>query len=202
VEDAMPCKTRHVFVSCGRGVDSMAKTGPTTNRLLPEIACLGHLEEYLGNAGVAYEVSRHPMRYTAQELAQVEHVAGKLVAKVVMIVADEKLIMVVIPATGSVDLSRVKEAIGARDVHLANELEFGHVFPDCAVGAMPPFGNLYGVPVFVDVALTSDPVIMFNAGSHDTMMTMTYATFAQLVQPKTGMFLNRRPAVRRAARMS
>lgn len=165
----------------------------TTERSLPPTACLEHLKEYLGKAGVAYQVSHHPARYTAQELAQVEHVPGHLVAKVVMVLADEKLIMVVVPATVKVNLSGIQEAVGAQRIRLGTEQEFGHVFPDCEVGAMPPFGNLYNVPVLVDTALTRDPVILFNAGNHDVMITMTYADFAQLVQPRTGAFASGHP---------
>ncbi len=172
----------------------MTEIGPTAERSLPPTACLEHLKEYLGKAGVAYTVSHHPARYTAQEVAQVEHVPGRLVAKVVMVFADEKLVMVVVPATAKVNLPWVREAVGVRRIRLANEQEFGHIFPDCEVGAMPPFGNLYNLPVLVDVALTRDPVILFNAGSHDMMITMTYADFAQLVQPRTGIFASERPA--------
>jgi Ala-tRNA(Pro) deacylase len=152
------------------------------------------LKEYLTREKVAYQVTHHPARYTAQELAQVEHVSGRLVAKVVMVLADAKLLMVVTPATAKVHLPWVREAVGARDVRLAGEGDFSHMFPDCEVGAMPPFGNLYGVPVLVDDALARDPVILFNAGSHEEMITMTYADFAGLVRPRTGIFARERPA--------
>jgi Ala-tRNA(Pro) deacylase len=151
-------------------------------------SCLEHLEEYLTGEKVAHQVGRHPVRYTAQELAQVEHVSGRLIAKVVMVLADAKLLMVVVPATAKVNLAWVREAIGAREIRLAREEEFSHVFPDCEVGAMPPFGHLYGVPVLVDAALARDPVILFNAGSHEEIITMTYADFARLVQPRTGVY--------------
>jgi Ala-tRNA(Pro) deacylase len=155
--------------------------------------CEKRLKEYFGQAGVAYETSHHPPRYTAQDLAKVEHVPGRLVAKVVMVLADGKLVMVVAPAPASVNLVWVREALGAQTIRLADEREFAHVFPDCEVGAMPPFGNLYGVPVLVDTALTRDPVILFSAGRHDTMITMTYADFAQLVRPRTGIFASAHP---------
>lgn len=146
--------------------------------------CLGRLKEYLTAQGVAFELERHPLRYTAQELAQVEHVPGRLVAKVVMVLADERLIMVVVPAPMKISLPLVREALGAKHIRLAQEGEFGHIFPDCEVGAMPPFGHLYGVPVVVDVALAQDPVIFFNAGSHEDVVTMTYEDFERLARPR------------------
>ncbi|HEV2356847.1 MAG TPA: YbaK/EbsC family protein [bacterium] len=139
-------------------------------------------------AGVAYQVSHHAPRYTAQELAQVEHVPGKLIAKVVLVMADQRLIMVVVPGTSHVNVPWVSEALGAKKARLATEAEFLRAFPDCDAGAMPPFGNLYHIPVLVDRGLTRDPVILFNAGTHDLVMTMTYEDFARLVQPKIGIF--------------
>ncbi|HEV2281489.1 MAG TPA: YbaK/EbsC family protein [bacterium] len=150
--------------------------------------CLQRLREYLDMAGVAYQVSRHAPRYTAQELAQEEHVPGKLVAKVVLVTADEHLLMVILPATSRVNVPWVRRAAGAKHARLATESEFLRAFPDCEAGAMPPFGNLYHLPVFVDRGLTHDPVIMFNGGTHDLVVTMTYEDFARLVQPKVGIF--------------
>jgi Ala-tRNA(Pro) deacylase len=150
--------------------------------------CLQRLREYLEMAGVAYQVTRHARRYTAQELAQEEHVPGKLVAKVVLVMADERLLMVVVPGTSRVNVPWVRHAIGAKRARLATESEFVRAFPDCEAGAMPPFGNLYHMPVLVDRGLTGDPVIMFNAGTHDLVLTMTYEDFARLVQPKVGIF--------------
>jgi Ala-tRNA(Pro) deacylase len=160
--------------------------------MLPElkhrVSCLEHLEEYLGGEGVAYTIDEHPPRYTAQELTQVEHVPSRLIAKAVMAVADGNPVMVVVPGVAKVDLSAVRKALGAEEVRLAVEKELGHLFPDCEVGAMPPFGNLYGVPVLVDAALAYDPVIFFNAGSHRRTVTMTYADYARLVRLAVGAF--------------
>ncbi|HXX37859.1 MAG TPA: YbaK/EbsC family protein [bacterium] len=156
--------------------------------------CLERLQEYLGRAGVAYEVTHHPPRNTAQGLAQVEHIPGRFVAKVVMVFADAQLLMIVAPATSHVDLTWVREATGALRVRLAQEYEFCNYFPDCEIGAMPPFGHLYGLPVLVDTALTRDPVIMFNAGDHRQTITMTYADFARLEQPRVGIFARAHPA--------
>ncbi len=158
-------------------------------RTLYPVSCFEHLKEYLGKEQVAYTITEHPPRYTAQELAQIEHVSGRLIAKVVMLLADAKPVMVVVPGIVKVDLGAVRRALGAEDVRLALEEEFGHMFPDCEIGAMPPFGNLYGVPVLVDATLAKDPVILFNAGSHRRTITMTYADYEGLVRPAVGKFV-------------
>jgi Ala-tRNA(Pro) deacylase len=159
-----------------------------TGDMYHPVPCLEHLKWYLAQEGVAYTIDEHPARFTAQELAQIEHVAGRLIAKVVMLVADGKPVMVVVPGTIKVNLGAVAKALGAAEVRLALEDEFEHLFPDCEVGAMPPFGNLYNVPVLVDEALARDPVILFNAGSHRRTMTTTYADFAKLARPAVGKF--------------
>ncbi len=138
---------------------------------------------------------QHPPRYTAQELAQVEHVSGRLIAKAVIVVADSNPVMVVVPGVAKIDLGAVRKALGADEIRLAVEEEFGHLFPDCEVGAISPFGNLYGVPVLVDAALARDPVILFNAGSHRRTITMTYADYARLVRPAVGAFAKEPAAV-------
>ncbi len=155
---------------------------------MPAETCVERLKEYLIAQRVAFEVERHPLRYTAQELAQIEHIPGRLVAKVVMVLADEKLVMVVVPAPMKVSPPLVRDALGAKHVRLAREEEFSHIFPDCEIGAMPPFGQLYGVPVLVDATLARDPVIFFNAGSHEDVVTMTYVDFERLVHPQAGTF--------------
>lgn len=159
-----------------------------TDELTLPAPCLEHLKQYLGKAGVAYTLTEHPTRYTADELAQVEHISGRLIAKVVMLLADGKPVMAVVAGATKVDLTAVRDMLGARDVRLAREDEFASMFPDCEVGAMPPFGNLYDVPVYVDNRLTRDPVILFNAGSHRWTITMTYMDYAGLVRPATGNF--------------
>lgn len=159
-----------------------------TDELTLPAPCLEHLKQYLGKAGVAYTVTEHPARYTAEELAQVEHLSGRLIAKVVMLLADGKPAMAVVPGATKVDLTAVRKTLRAREVRLARENEFASMFPDCEVGAMPPFGNLYNVPVYVDDRLTRDPVILFNAGSHRWTITMTYTDYARLAQPVTGNF--------------
>jgi Ala-tRNA(Pro) deacylase len=159
-----------------------------TDELTLPVPCLERLKQYLRTAGVAYTLTEHPTRYTAEELAQVEHVSGRLIAKVVMLVADGRPIMTVIPGAMKLDVTAVRETLGARDVRLAREDEFAAMFPDCELGAMPPFGNFYDVPVYVDERLTRDPVILFNAGSHRWTITMTYTDYDALVRPVTGSF--------------
>lgn len=142
------------------------------------------LEKYFREQGVKYEVRSHPEVYTAQEVAAVEHVPGRLVAKVVMGMIDGKPTQLVLPAPHRVDLAKLRSALGANECRLALEEEFANLFPDCEVGAMPPFGNLYNVPVVADRSLTEDPKIVFNAGTHRETMTVAYQDFARLVSPK------------------
>ncbi|MBI4338134.1 MAG: YbaK/EbsC family protein [Chloroflexi bacterium] len=146
------------------------------------------LETYLHEQGVPFRAFRHPPAFTAQEVAAHEHVPGRVMAKVVMVMADRKLVMLVLPAPYKVDLTRVASLVGAKQVRLAVEDEFAGVFPDCEVGAMSPFGNLYGVPVYVDSALADDETIVFQAGTHTDTVSLPYADFDRLVGPTVGQF--------------
>lgn len=146
------------------------------------------LERYLREQGVKYEVTSHPEVYTAQEVAAVEHVPGKMVAKVVIAVLDGTLTELVLPAPHRIDMPKLRAALGAKETRVAREEEFSNLFPDCEVGAMPPFGNLYNVPVIVDRALTEDLKIVFNAGSHRETMTVSYRDFERLVSPRVADF--------------
>lgn len=148
------------------------------------MTCRERLERLLVEHGVKYVVTPHPPAYTAQEVATVEHVTGYAVAKVVMAAVDDRLVMLVLPAAHRVDLQKVERVLGATSARLAREEEFARLFPDCDLGAMPPFGNLYGIPVYVDRTLTRDPEIVFNAGSHRETMTLAYADFERLVRPE------------------
>jgi Ala-tRNA(Pro) deacylase len=144
---------------------------------------LSKLREYLDKNGVKYEVGAHRQAFTAQEVAEAQHVKGKEVAKVVMLRSGGDFIMAVLPAPYRVDLERAKGALGKTDLALATEQEFAGLFPQCEAGAMPPFGNLYRLPVYVDQTLTRDDDIVFNAGTHTQTVKMKYADFARLVQP-------------------
>ena len=142
-----------------------------------------NLVHFLQENGVHFETIRHAPAYTAQEVAAAEHVSGKFLAKVVMVVADGRLVMTVLPATHRLDLDKLKEALKASEARLAREDEFNDVFFDCAVGAMPPFGCLYGIPTYADRSLAEDPELHFLAGSHDESMKISYADYARLAQP-------------------
>lgn len=147
------------------------------------MSCKEKLEAHLRENAVPFEVHHHPPAYTAQRVAEAEHVSGSTVVKVVMAFADGKMVMFALPAPRHVSLGKAAEATGAREVRLAHEDEFAAVFPDCEVGAMPPFGNLYGIRVYVDDELARDETIVFNAGTHQDTIHMKYADFQRLVQP-------------------
>jgi Ala-tRNA(Pro) deacylase len=128
--------------------------------------CKERLEVYLHEQQAPVTMEHHRLAYTAQAVAAVEHVPGKQVAKVVVVFADDRLVMLVLPASYRIDLMQVGAAIGAWSVYFAGEGELAATFPDCEVGAMPPFGNLYNLPVYVDRSLAEDETIMIQAGAH------------------------------------
>ncbi len=152
------------------------------------MTCRERLEQLFRERGVPFQATAHQEVYTAQEVAAVEHVSGYAMAKIVAVSADDKLLLLVLPAPHRVALDKVKRALGAKEVHLAREEEFGRAFPDCEVGAMPPFGSLYGVPVYADAALAKDPQIVFRAGTHRETMTVAYADFERLEKPQVGEY--------------
>ena len=145
--------------------------------------CTERLQEHLATNGVSFELEQHRVAYTAQDLAAVEHVSGKRVAKVVMAMAENRPLMLVLLASAHVDLERVKAELGAQDVRLAREEEFAGLFQDCEVGAMPPFGSLYNIPVYVDTSLAKSQEITFPAGSHHESIRIRYADLERLEQP-------------------
>lgn len=142
------------------------------------------LRTFLDDRHVHYRTIPHVPAFTAQEIAAKAHVPGKHVAKSVMISADGRHYLVTTTANQRVDLERFKRAMGVKEAHLEKEEEFRRVFEDCEMGAMPPFGNLYGVPVIVDDAVFGDDTIAFNAGDHGTLLEMEFADFVRLVQPR------------------
>src|SRR4030065_1871989 len=135
------------------------------------------LKDFLDRENVKYVSIYHSIAYTAQEIAASVHVKGKEMAKTVMVKLDGKLAMAGLPASHQVDFEHLKRASGAQDAMLATEKEFKDLFPDCAIGAMPPFGHLYGMNVFVAQALTQDEEIAFNAGSHYELIRLAYKDF-------------------------
>ncbi len=142
------------------------------------------LKDYLDQHEVEYVTISHSPAYTAQRIAEITHIPGKELAKTVIVKIDDKFAMAVLPASRRVDLRHLQEALGADDVVLASEQEFKALFPDCEVGAMPPFGNLYDMGVYVAEQLTEDDEIAFNAGSHTELVRMSYRDFASLVTPQ------------------
>ena len=148
------------------------------------MAILKKLKMVLDEAKVPYEVYNHALAYTAQEIAARQHVSGNELAKVVMIEADDQLVMGVIRGNDKIALHVVEESLNVRHARLATEDEFIARFPECEVGAMPPFGHLFGLSVYVDPALAKDEYIYFNAGNHVQTVRLRYQDFARLVQPQ------------------
>lgn len=145
---------------------------------------LTRLRELLDRNEIKYVVISHSVAYTAQGIAALTHISGKELAKTVIVKLDGTLAMAVVPASCQVDLGLLKAAAGAKTVELASEQEFKDSFPDCETGAMPPFGNLYGMSVFADESLTRDKEIAFNAGSHRELVRMAWSDLETLAQPR------------------
>lgn len=141
------------------------------------------LREFLDQQGTKYVTMSHPVAYTAHEIAALAHISNKELAKTVIVKIDGALAMAVLPASYAVDLPLLRAATGARTVSLAKEAAFKDRFPECDIGAMPPFGNLYGMVVYVDESLAKDKDIAFNAGSHNELLQVSYADFERLVKP-------------------
>ena len=140
------------------------------------------IKSFLDENGVEYETIAHKPAYTANDIAHVAHVSGREVAKTVIMDADGRKVMAVLPASKRLSFSEASRALG-KNVRLAAEYEFANLFPGCEVGAMPPFGNLYGIDVWVDPSLSEDREIVFNAGSHTELIKMRYEDFERLVHP-------------------
>jgi len=141
------------------------------------------LREFLDSNHIRYVCIGHSRAYTAQEIAASAHIPGKELAKTVMVKIDGKMSMAVLPASHKIDFDLLKMAAGASEAELATEREFKGMFPECEPGAMPPFGNLYGMDVFVERTLAEDAEIAFNAGSHTELIRLTFEDFARLVKP-------------------
>jgi len=146
------------------------------------------LRDYLDTEHIKYVTLRHSKAYTAQEIAASAHVPGGEMAKTVLVKLDGKMAMAVLPASHLVDFDQLAETSGAEHVELATEEEFKDLFPGCEVGAMPPFGNLYGMETYVADRLADDEEIVFNAGSHTELIRMSFEDFRRSVQPKVMRF--------------
>ena len=149
------------------------------------------LVDFLTSHNIKYVTLSHSPAYTAQEIAASAHIAGKELAKTVMVKIDDKIAMAVLPASFKVSFDLLKKAAGASKVELANEWEFRNMFPESELGAMPPFGNLYGMEVFADESLSQDEEIAFSAGSHTELIKLAYRDFERLVEPKAAKFAAR-----------
>ncbi|HHT9120022.1 MAG TPA: aminoacyl-tRNA deacylase [Candidatus Hypogeohydataceae bacterium YC41] len=147
-----------------------------------------NLKEFLDKSKVPYKLSTHQEVYTAQEVAHSLHVKGQYLAKVVMIKSKDKLVMTVLPASHKVNIEKIKTLLKDPETRLATEAEFKTAFPDCDVGAMPPIGHLYGLELYADKALTQDPEIIFQAGSHVETIRMKYSDWEKLAKPKIAEF--------------
>ena len=146
------------------------------------------LVEYLDAQHVAYDKIQHTTAYTAQGVAASIHVRGRELAKSTVVKIDGRFALAVLAAPRRVELEALRRLAGAESVLLATEAEFSRLFPGCEVGAMPPFGNLYGLQVWVDEDLTKDQAIAFNAGTHRDAIRMAFVDFQRLVAPRIGAF--------------
>lgn len=145
---------------------------------------LTKIKEFLDKHKIKYTIIKHSSAYTAQEIAASAHISGKELAKTVMIKFNGKMAMAVLPASYKISFDNLKEVLGVEKVRLAYEQEFMDKFPDCEVGAMPPFGNIYGMDVYVAESLAEDEEIAFNACSHTELIKMKFSDFERLVKPK------------------
>lgn len=150
---------------------------------MPRLTAAHRVREHLISHGVGYEIHEHSETYTAQELAAVEHVPGRRVAKAVILAADGRLVMAVLAAPDHVSLTKAKQALGCDDVRLAGELEFGSAFSDCELGAEPPFGSLYGMPTYVDTQLLAAEEILFAGGDHTHSIRIATSDYLAILDP-------------------
>lgn len=146
------------------------------------------LRDALNQRGIKYVLIAHSPAYTAQEVASTAHIPGIEMAKTVIIRVDGKLAMAVLPASRQIDFRKLKEGLSAAAVELASEEEFRGLCPDCELGAMPPFGSFYGVDVVVDLSLSQDQEIYFNAGTHRELLRMKFSDYMLIAQPKIFSF--------------
>ena len=152
------------------------------------MAISDRLKAFLQSAKVKYSVMKHPVVYTAQEIAGAQHVPGRQLAKCVLVKTEHGPVLAVLPAIHLIDLKKRKALLGAKTLSIGKEADIKQAFPDVEVGAMSPFGNLYEVRVVVDRQLGEAGEIVFNAGTHTETIKMRYQDFAALAKPKAGPF--------------
>ena len=148
------------------------------------------LKQFLDKEKIKYVSIVHSTAYTAQEVAASAHITGKELAKTVIVELDGKMAMAVLPANRKIVLQDLREVTGCDEVKFASEEEFREKFPDCETGAMPPFGNLYGMDVYAAAGLADNDEIAFNAGSHTEVIRMAFRDFDKLVRPRVMSFTN------------
>jgi Ala-tRNA(Pro) deacylase len=148
------------------------------------------LQDFLDASQIPYSVLTHSTAYTAQGTAAVMQISGKELAKSVVLWAGEEMILAVLPAPNHVRLDKLGGEVG-KSLRLATEQEFRSLFPDCELGAMPPFGSLYNLPVYVDESLAADDAIVFNAGTHREAIRIRYDDFVRLAKPRVCSFANK-----------
>lgn len=146
------------------------------------------LKAFLDERKVKYYTIAHSPAYTAAEVAEAAHISGRVLAKTVMIIIDGVMAMAVLPSNRRVLLDELCDLTGTNDVRLAREEEFRKLFPDCEAGAMPPFGNLYDMSVYVSADLAEEPEFAFNAGTHTDIISMGWHDFERLVRPHVVSF--------------
>ena len=150
------------------------------------MAMMERLKSFLDASQVSYRLHRHTRAHTATAVAVADHVPLSEMAKVVLLRGGRRYLMVVLPASRRLDLAQLRMVTEEPDLELASESEVEQLFPDCETGAMPPFGNLFGIPVWVDDALGRESETVFNAGNHLETVHMAFADFARLVKPSFG----------------
>jgi Ala-tRNA(Pro) deacylase len=151
-----------------------------------------HITDFLESKGVSYRHSTHVQEFTAPRVAESQHVSGKALAKSVLVVVDDSLVMAVIPANERLDLEKLAHLVGASSFRLARESEFEDRFVDCEVGAEPPLGSLYDVPIWLDASFEDRPTITFNAGTHTDTIQMSVSDFEELEHPTVGRLVELR----------
>ncbi|MBN9287214.1 MAG: deacylase [Gammaproteobacteria bacterium 39-13] len=141
------------------------------------------LKDYLTQNKVKFTAIDHPVAYATREISHVSHISEKELAKIVIVYAGKKMVMVVVPSNEAIDFQSLRKSLHVNDVSLAPEKDFSKLFPDCELGAMPPFGNLYNIEVYVDTSLTNNKEIAFNSGTHTEIVKLAYEDFEKLVKP-------------------
>ena len=152
------------------------------------MSAVARLKQLLDSANIPHKTEVHPPAYTAEEVAEAAHVSGYEMAKVVVVVADGQHVMVVVPASHRIDMQALRDFLGAQSVRLAQEAEFAAEFPDCEIGAMPPFGELYALRLVASDVLRQDESIYFNAGTHREIIHMKREDWERVAKPEWGTF--------------